>query len=114
MQPDVDAVVELGFGVDMRRTLAPLRRGPGDPTMRVTDAATWRTSRMPTGTVTYALTQVDPRRVRVRAWGPGAEELLAGVPDLLGADYNHLSVAGHAVLAETVWQALPRQVTDPS
>jgi 3-methyladenine DNA glycosylase/8-oxoguanine DNA glycosylase len=85
MQPDVDAVVELGFGVDMRRTLAPLRRGPGDPTMRVTDAATWRTSRMPTGTVTYALAQVDPRRVRVRAWGDGAAELLAGVPDLLGA-----------------------------
>jgi len=85
MSPDVDAVVELGFGVDLWRTLAPLRRGPGDPTMRRLGDVVWRTSRMASGPVTYALVQLDPRRVRVRAWGEGSGELLAGVPDLLGA-----------------------------
>lgn len=33
---------------------------------------------------------------------------------MLSADYNHLSVAGHAVLAETIWEELPRQVKQPS
>lgn len=71
--------------VDVRRTLSPLRRGSGDPTHRVAeDGAVWRTSRMPTGAVTYRLAQRGPREVDAQAWGPGAEELLAGLPDLLG------------------------------
>ncbi len=83
--PDVDAVVELSFGVDMTRTLGPLRRGPGDPTMRLSPGTVWRTSRLETGPVTYLLEQREPTRVRVRAWGDGAAELVDGVPDLLGA-----------------------------
>lgn len=50
-----------------------------------------------------------------RCWTDrGAAGTMPVTPDLLGADYNHLSVAGHAVLAETIWEALPRQVTQPS
>lgn len=50
-----------------------------------------------------------------RCWTDrGAAGTMPVTPDLLGADYNHLSVAGHAVLAETIWKALPRQVTRPS
>ncbi|EFQ84005.1 hypothetical protein HMPREF0063_10721 [Aeromicrobium marinum DSM 15272] len=82
----VEAVVDLGFRADLRRSLALLRRGSADPTMRVLpDGTTWRTSRMESGPVTYALRQVGPDRISCSAWGPGAAELVTGIPDLLGA-----------------------------
>ena len=71
--------------VDVRRTLSPLRRGRADPTHRVTeDGAVWRTTLMPTGPATYRLVQHGPHEVYADAWGPGAEEVVAGVADLLG------------------------------
>ena len=89
--------------VDVRRTLSPLSRGRADPTHRTTeDGAVWRTSLMPTGPVTVRLTQSDLREVRAQAWGPGAEELLAGLPDLLGArDAAEGFEPRHPLLAET-------------
>ncbi|MDQ3431879.1 MAG: DNA-3-methyladenine glycosylase 2 family protein, partial [Actinomycetota bacterium] len=45
-----------GRPVDVRGTLDPLRRGPGDPTHRVTpDGAVWRTARTPQGTGTLRI-----------------------------------------------------------
>jgi 3-methyladenine DNA glycosylase/8-oxoguanine DNA glycosylase len=71
--------------VDVVRTLAPLRRGRTDPTHRVADdGAVWRTSAMPTGPVTYRLVQRGLHEVVCEAWGAGAQELVAGLPDLLG------------------------------
>lgn len=72
--------------VDVPRTLAPLRRGRADPTHRVSDdGAVWRTSVLATGPVTYRLVQRGPQEVEAEAWGAGAQELVAGLPDLLGA-----------------------------
>ena len=71
--------------VDVRRTLAPLRRGAYDPAWHVTpDGAIWRATLTPGGPATARITH---RRdgVHVEAWGDGAEHVLAGVPDLLGA-----------------------------
>ncbi|MFC9789390.1 DNA-3-methyladenine glycosylase family protein [Rhodococcus sp. NPDC127528] len=66
-------------------TLDPLGHGRGDPCHRVTpDGALWRTSLMPTGPVTYRLTQVDRNSVGWRAWGEGAAEFASTLPDLLG------------------------------
>ena len=89
--------------VDVRRTLSPLRRGRGDPTHRVTDdGAVWRTSRMTTGAVTYRLSQRRLDEVQAQAWGPGAAELVAGLPDLLGArDVADGFEPRHPLLAET-------------
>jgi 3-methyladenine DNA glycosylase/8-oxoguanine DNA glycosylase len=71
--------------VDVRRTLAPLRRGAGDPCHRLgPDGALWRTTRTPGGSATYRLEQRGPHEVECRAWGDGAEQLVAGVADLLG------------------------------
>ena len=71
--------------VDVRRTLGPLRRGSGDPTHRSElDGAVWRTTRLATGAATYRLTQQGLHEVHVTAWGPGAEEAVASIPDLLG------------------------------
>ncbi|WP_227979069.1 DNA-3-methyladenine glycosylase family protein [Nocardia spumae] len=68
-------------------TLAPLRRGHGDPCHRVTsDGAHWRASRMPTGPVTYRLIQSGPQGVAARAWGPGAAEFLDQLPRMLCVD----------------------------
>ena len=85
-EPDVTTRWRPQLPVDVRLTSAPLRRGRADPTHRVTeDGAVWRTSAMPTGPVTYRLTQSSLADVVCQAWGPGAEELVAGLPDLLGA-----------------------------
>ncbi|GAA3062768.1 3-methyladenine DNA glycosylase [Streptomyces roseofulvus] len=71
---------------DLGLTLGPLRRGPHDPTFRVTPTGEiWRASRTPDG----------PGTVRVRAhggevtadtWGPGAAWLDDHLPALLGAE----------------------------
>ncbi|BAU83679.1 endonuclease [Streptomyces laurentii] len=83
---------------DLALTLAPLRRGPADPTFRTTpDGSTWRASRTPEG----------PGTLRVRAdgaeaWGPGADWLLARLPALLGAEDDPAAfVPRHKLLAVT-------------
>jgi 3-methyladenine DNA glycosylase/8-oxoguanine DNA glycosylase len=73
--------------IDLAHTLAPLRRGAGDPCHRVTaDGAHWRASRLSSGTVTYRLAQAGPRTVAARAWGPGAAEFLDQLPRMLCLD----------------------------
>ena len=71
--------------LDVRLTLAALRRGGGDPAWCWTpDGAVWQATATPDGPATRRLHQVGGE-VRVTAWGPGAERAVAGVPDLLGA-----------------------------
>ena len=71
--------------VDVRRTLSPLRRGGGDPGHRPDETgALWRTTRTAGGGATYRLTQQGPHEVHCTAWGDGAEQVVAGVADLLG------------------------------
>ncbi len=89
--------------VDVRRTLAPLRRGTGDPTHRVTDdGSVWRTTLLPTGPATCRLTSRGLHEVDCEAWGPGADEVVAGLPDLLGGgDAADGFEPRHPLLAET-------------
>ena len=71
--------------VDVVRTLAPLRRGRADPTHVLgADGAVWRTTRGAGGAATYRLSSRGLHEVRCDAWGPGAEEVVAGLADLLG------------------------------
>nr|WP_307817234.1 DNA-3-methyladenine glycosylase 2 family protein [Nocardia acididurans] len=73
--------------VDLAATVTPLRRGFGDPCHRETaDGAHWHASRMRSGVVTYRLRQVDRCAVEATAWGPGAEEFLAGLESMLCLD----------------------------
>jgi 3-methyladenine DNA glycosylase/8-oxoguanine DNA glycosylase len=86
------------FQVDIRLTLIVHRRGPHDPTFRVDPSgAIWRTSLTPEGPATLRLTaspaspgagpvaESAGALIRGQAWGPGADWLLATIPDLLGA-----------------------------
>lgn len=101
--PDARTVWRPQLPVDVARTLAPLRRGRGDPTHRVTeDGALWRTSVMASGPVSYRLTQRGLHEVRCQAWGAGAGELVGGLPDLLGArDLAEDFDPRHRLLVET-------------
>src|ERR1700692_1394371 len=96
------------FHVDVRLTLAVQGRGRGDPTFRADAGAIWRTSLTPDGPGTIQVMPVAVRdgplegeaggelggpeasrackRVRARAWGPGASWLLDALPAALGLD----------------------------
>jgi 3-methyladenine DNA glycosylase/8-oxoguanine DNA glycosylase len=76
--------LELTGPVDLRLTLGHLRRGVGDPTLELARAEAWRAHRTEAGPATIHL-RVDGRAVHGEAWGPGAEQSLDGVADLLGA-----------------------------
>jgi 3-methyladenine DNA glycosylase/8-oxoguanine DNA glycosylase len=78
--------LRLETAVNVSLTLSMLRKGKGDPTTRHDGNHLWRTSRMPSGAVTYVLRQLEPALVRAEAWGPGAAELLDGLPGLVGAE----------------------------
>ena len=85
LRPDAVTTWRPQLPVDVRRTLSPLRRGVGDPTHRVTDdGAVWRTTLLPSGAATCRLTSLGLHEVRCEAWGPGAAEAVASLPDLLG------------------------------
>ncbi|MFC9796033.1 DNA-3-methyladenine glycosylase family protein [Streptomyces sp. NPDC057695] len=71
---------------DLGLTLGPLRRGPADPTFRVTpDGSVWRASRTPEGpgTIRFA---VRDGAATAEAWGEGADWLLEHAPAMLGAE----------------------------
>ena len=69
--------------LDLRRTMLPLRRGAGDPTMRVHENDVWRATRTPEGPATLHLTREGDRLI-AEAWGPGADEALEGAPGWSG------------------------------
>jgi len=82
-------------------TLAPQRRGPGDPCFQVGDhGVIWRTSLQNSGPVTARIHRGAPHTVGCQAWGAGAEEFLDTLPALLGADDDADGFAPeHPVLA---------------
>jgi len=71
--------------LDLRLTLATLRRGPGDPTIRLGAGAVVRATRTPHGPATLHVRHLGDR-LEVEAWGPGAEILLASAPALVGLE----------------------------
>jgi 3-methyladenine DNA glycosylase/8-oxoguanine DNA glycosylase len=93
-----------GRPVDIRCTLGPLVRGPGDPAHRVgPDGSFWLAAHTPDGPATLALRVTADGEIRAIAWGPGRGWVLAGVPDLLGARDDPAGFAPqHPVLVRTL------------
>jgi 3-methyladenine DNA glycosylase/8-oxoguanine DNA glycosylase len=71
--------------LDIIGSLAPHRRGAGDPTFRTVDDGVWRTTTTPDGPATVRISATGGE-VRVTGWGPGAERAGTAVPGWLGAD----------------------------
>ncbi len=76
-----------GRPVDLHGTLGTLGRGRADPTHRRDGAdGLWRATTTPDGPgLLHLRTRADVGVVDAHAWGPGADWLLEGVPNLLGA-----------------------------
>lgn len=71
--------------VSFGHTLAPLRRGLGDPCFRACDdGSIWRTSLLPTGPVTARISRAAPNAAHCAAWGSGAPEFVEMLPAMLG------------------------------
>jgi 3-methyladenine DNA glycosylase/8-oxoguanine DNA glycosylase len=85
LAPDVETRLRLGSRVDLRLTLAALRHGPGDPTIRFDRRGVWRATRTGGGAATLRLEPCGSD-LDVRAWGPGADQAVAAVPRLVGAE----------------------------
>ena len=85
--------------LDLRLTLAPLRRGPYDPTIRLSTGRAWRATRTPDGPASVALVHAGDQ-LRAEAWGPGADRALADIPALLGLDEDPAPIpSGHPLIA---------------
>ncbi|MGH8966071.1 MAG: DNA-3-methyladenine glycosylase family protein [Actinomycetes bacterium] len=94
--------------LDLRAVLAPLRRGRGDPTMRVdADGTIWRAGTTPAGAATLALRRDDGGTVHATGWGPGASWALDGLPALLGADDDDSTFVSHHPLIAQVRRRMP-------
>ncbi|MFI6288856.1 DNA-3-methyladenine glycosylase family protein [Streptomyces sp. NPDC051018] len=71
--------------LDLALVVTPLRRGPADPTFRMTrDGSVWRATRTPEGPGTLRIHPPAAGDIVAEAWGPGATWLLDGLPGLLG------------------------------
>ena len=87
--------------------MGPLRRGPADPTWHTDgEGAVWRASLTPDGPVTYRLVRRDGE-VTGTAWGPGADWLLDGLPELLGAGNDLTGFVPRHPLLEQAFRAHP-------
>ena len=94
--------------LDLRAVLAPLRRGRGDPTMRVdADGTVWRAGSTPAGAATLALRRDHSGTVHATGWGPGAAWALRGLPALLGADDDDSAFVSHHPLIAQVRHRMP-------
>ena len=62
-----------------------MRRGPGDPTLRLTATEVWRATNTPDGPTTLHLV-ADPAAaaLAVEAWGTGAQWVVEHVAELVG------------------------------
>ena len=89
----------IRYPLDLRLTLAPLRRGPYDPTIRLSPGRVWRTTRTADGPASVVLVHGGDQ-LRAEAWGPGADRLLADIPRLLGLDDDPAPIpSGHPLIA---------------
>jgi 3-methyladenine DNA glycosylase/8-oxoguanine DNA glycosylase len=89
----------IRHSLDLVRTLAPLSRGPYDPTIRLSTGRAWRATRTPDGAATVALVHSGDE-LRAEAWGPGADRALADIPAVLGLDLEPAPIpSGHPLVA---------------
>ncbi|HSL58113.1 MAG TPA: hypothetical protein VK866_09755 [Acidimicrobiales bacterium] len=84
--------------LDLALTLGPLAVGPADPSLRLSADEVWWACRYGSGPATLRLVRT-PDGVDAEAWGDGADEALARVGGLVGADDDPGALPrGHALV----------------
>ena len=86
--------------LDLRRTLGPLSRGRGDPTIHLEAGRAWWATRNPDGPVAVGVA-TSGDELRAETHGPGADRALADIPVLLRLDHDPGPIpAGHPLVAQ--------------
>jgi 3-methyladenine DNA glycosylase/8-oxoguanine DNA glycosylase len=98
-------LISSAFPIDLARTLFPLCRGGGDPTMRVGTGEAWRAMRTPDGPATLHARSLG-HDIEARAWGPGAGLALESAPGLVGALDDDTGFAPRHDLVAELWRHL--------
>ncbi|ORA19033.1 DNA-3-methyladenine glycosylase family protein [Mycobacterium arosiense] len=94
--------------VSFGHTLAPLRRGLGDPCFRTPgDGSIWRTSLLPSGPVTARISRVGPNAAHAVAWGGGAQEFVEMLPVMLGLEDDDSDFVPHHPTVAAAYQRVP-------
>jgi 3-methyladenine DNA glycosylase/8-oxoguanine DNA glycosylase len=88
---------------DLAGTLFPLRRGTGDPTMRIEGREAWRAARTPEGPATVRLRHGDGM-VAATGWGEGAGWALDRAPGLIGAEDDPSAFEPRDDVMTKVWK----------
>lgn len=89
--------------MDLARTLFPLRRGTGDPTIRIDGQVAWRASRTPEGPAAVRFERTTPTTVVAESFGPGAGWALDHAPGVVGAlDHPEGFVPRHPAIVRAV------------
>ncbi|OBG58015.1 MULTISPECIES: DNA-3-methyladenine glycosylase [unclassified Mycobacterium] len=82
-----ERTVTFPGAVSFGHTLAPLRRGSGDPCFQASgDGTIWRTSLLQSGPVTARISRAAANAAHCVAWGGGAQEFVERLPALLGLE----------------------------
>lgn len=72
--------------VNLQKSLGILRRGLGDPTIKLTQTEAWLAISTGQGDTTLHISKSSVNAAaRLTAWGPGAQQVIAQAPQLLGA-----------------------------
>lgn len=97
----VERRLSLRRPLDLAATLAPLRHGAGDRTIRLTRAEAWLAFRTESGPVTLRLRLAGAGTLEACAWGDGGEEALVGVSALVGeGDEPDRLIAHHPAIRD--------------
>jgi len=83
--PDASRSLRLAVELSLVPTFALYRRGPHDPTMRLSRTELWRACRTPDGPVTLHVT-LRGAELHAEAWGPGAGAIVESLGAELGLD----------------------------
>jgi endonuclease III len=95
--------VKTSGPIDVRRTLGPMQRGRGDPTMRTSGGAVERASRTPEGPVSVRFAEVEGG-VAVEAWGSGAGWILERAEAWCGAGDDDTGFDPAPGLVRDLWR----------
>jgi 3-methyladenine DNA glycosylase/8-oxoguanine DNA glycosylase len=83
--PDASVTIATRGPLDLPRTVAPVRHGPGDPSMRIGPNGIWRATRTSAGPLTMRL-RLRGEVLTIDAWGPGAALVASIGPRLAGQE----------------------------